>query len=119
MPRESAIVASIVGAAKAGGWWTMKIHGGPYQLSGVPDVLCVKNGRAVFLEVKQPGKKPTEIQKARMKEISEKGGAKCAVVTSKEEAIHALQDHSHGAARNAVNQDHVRAERRFSVRRDD
>ena len=81
MPRESAIVASIVRAAKAAGWWTMKIHGGPYQLAGVPDVLCLKRGRAVFLEVKQPGKKPTQIQSMRMQEITVQGGGKCAVVT--------------------------------------
>jgi hypothetical protein len=64
----------------------MKIHGGPYQLAGVPDLLCLKDGRAMFLEVKQPGKKATEIQARRMNEIETQGGAACHVVTSKEEA---------------------------------
>lgn len=86
MPRESAIVAAIVRVAKARGWWVMKIHGGPYQLAGVPDLLCLKGGRAMFLEVKQPGKKATEIQARRMNEIETQGGAVCHVVTSKEEA---------------------------------
>ncbi len=86
MPREASIVAAIVRVAKSHGWWVMKIHGGPYQMTGVPDLLCLKHGRAVFFEVKQPGKKPTTIQKARMLEIERVGGAKCHVVTSKNEA---------------------------------
>ena len=71
----------------------MKIHGGPYQLSGVPDLLCIKRGVAVFLEVKQPGKQPTKIQRARMNEIEKKAGAVCAVVTSTVGAREALSDH--------------------------
>lgn len=90
MPREASIVAAIVRVAQRAGWWVMKIHGGPYQMSGVPDLLCIKNGRAVFLEVKQPGKHPTEIQKRRMNEIEREGGALCHVVTSKEQAMECL-----------------------------
>lgn len=86
MPRESSIVAAIVRLAKSHGWWVMKIHGGPYQMAGVPDLLCLKHGLAMFFEVKQPGKKPTKIQVARMAEIERVGGARCHVVTSKSEA---------------------------------
>jgi hypothetical protein len=92
MPREASIVASIVRAAKESGWWVMKIHGGPHQLVGVPDLLCLREGRAVFLEVKQPGKKPTPIQAARMKEIETQGGVPCRVVTSGLEALEALSE---------------------------
>ncbi len=95
MPRESSIVATIVRVAKASGWWVMKIHGGPYQLAGVPDLLCLKAGRAVFLEVKQPGKKATEIQNRRMEEIRTQGGAACHVVTTKEQAQAVLQTNDH------------------------
>lgn len=77
-------------AAKSAGWWSMKMHGGPYQLSGMPDVLCIKSGRAVFLEVKRPGQKPTPIQLARMEELRRVAGAQCATVTTKDEAIDAL-----------------------------
>jgi Holliday junction resolvase len=90
MPREASIVASIVRAAKESGWWVMKIHGGPHQLAGVPDLLCLRQGRAVFLEVKQPGKKATPLQAARMNEIETQGGAVCHVVTSRAEAEAAL-----------------------------
>jgi hypothetical protein len=86
MPLESSIVASIVRTAKESGWWVMKIHGGPHQLAGVPDLLCLRHGRAVFLEVKQPGKKATPLQARRMNEIETQGGVPCHVVTSREEA---------------------------------
>lgn len=90
MPSESSIVASIVRLAKLQGWWVMKIHGGPYQLSGVPDLLCLKHGHAMFLEVKQPGRYATAIQRKRMNEIEKEGGAVCHVVHSKEEAAACL-----------------------------
>lgn len=94
MPREANIVAAIVRVAKARGWWVMKIHGGPYQLSGVPDLLLLKHGRAMFMEVKQPGCKPTLIQQKRMSEIERDGGAVCHVVTSKEQASRHLEEWS-------------------------
>lgn len=86
MPLESSITKSIVTLAKSLGWWTFKIAGGPMQTSGIPDLLCIRGGRAVFLEVKQPGKKPSPLQAHRMKEIREVGGATAEVVTSKQEA---------------------------------
>jgi Holliday junction resolvase len=92
MPQlESSIVASIVRVAKQRGWWIMKIHGGPYQLAGVPDLLLIKNGTAMFFEVKQPGKKATPLQVRRMAEIQQEGGAACHVVTSKGEAVELLE----------------------------
>lgn len=93
MPRESSIVASIVGVAKSLGWYTLKIHGGPYQVAGIPDLLCLKTGRAVWMEVKQPGNSPTVIQRLRMKELERDGGTPCAVVTSKEQAREFLERH--------------------------
>lgn len=86
MPLESSITKSIVALAKSRGWWTFKIAGGPMQTSGIPDLLCVKSGKAVFLEVKQPGKNPTELQKQRIHEIRSIGGAVAEVVRSREEA---------------------------------
>ena len=78
MTKESSIVASIVRHAKARGWWVMKIHGGPYQLAGIPDLLCIKDGKAAFIEVKQPGKEPTPIQLQRIHELKTVAGAACA-----------------------------------------
>lgn len=86
MPLETSITKSIVKSAKSRGWWTFKVAGGAFQRAGIPDLLCIKNGRAVFLEVKQPGKRPTELQKVVMAEIRDVAGAVAEVVTSREEA---------------------------------
>jgi Holliday junction resolvase len=95
MALESTITKSIVASAKSRGWWTFKIAGGPMQMAGVPDLLCVKRGFAVFLEVKQPGKKPTAIQEQRIHEIRTIGGAVAEVVTSKAEAERILDEKDH------------------------
>lgn len=68
----------------------MKVHGGPFQLAGVPDLLCLRGGAALFLEVKQPGKRATPIQQRRMQEIEREGGVACHVVTSREQAAEYL-----------------------------
>lgn len=73
----------------------MKVHGGPYQPAGIPDLMLVKDGRVIWMEVKQPGKKPTPIQVRRMAEIEEQSGARCYVVTSMEQADEYLRDSSH------------------------
>ena len=91
MPLESSITKSIIALAKSLGWWTFKIAGGPMQTAGIPDLLCVRDGRAVFLEVKQPGKNPTPLQTQRMHEIRTTGGAVAEVVTSREEAAKHLK----------------------------
>lgn len=64
------------------------------QMSGVPDLLCVKHGRAVFLEVKRPGQKLRPLQVQRMKEIRDVGGAVAEVVTSKGEAERILDENN-------------------------
>lgn len=98
MPLESRITATIKMAAMRSGWWVMKIHGGPYQVAGIPDLLLIRNGMAVFLEVKQPGKKATAAQLRRMDEIEEMGGARCYVVTSVAEALAVLDAEASGYA---------------------
>lgn len=90
----------------------MKIHGGPYQISGVPDLLCIKDGKTVFLEVKQPGKSATKIQTARMNEITRVGGAKCFVTTSKGDALEKLRTYSQVQHGNALDRSVDRCERR-------
>lgn len=113
---ERDIVKVIVRSAKASGWWTMKIHGGPYQPAGIPDLLCVKDGKAVWLEVKQPGKKASAIQLQRIAEIREQSGAPCYVVTSREEADVCLRVHSHDSRRRAVDPVVDQCERRAGLR---
>jgi hypothetical protein len=95
MPLEKVIVGRIVKMAERHGWYAVKIHGGPMQKSGLPDLMMLKHGRAVFLEVKQPGsgKKsdPTPLQLRRMDELRSRGGCECHVVRSVEDAAAALR----------------------------
>ncbi len=51
-----------------------KLHGGPWQRAGMPDILAVMNGCALFIEVKVPGNRATPIQEHVMKEIRASGG---------------------------------------------
>lgn len=62
----------------------IKIHGNAYTEAGTPDIMGCIEGRAFFLELKVPGKKPTAIQERRLREWKE-AGAITGVVTSIEE----------------------------------
>jgi hypothetical protein len=94
MPLERTIVAGIVRMAERQGWLPTKLHGGPMQKSGLPDLLMLKEGRAVFLEVKRPGNgkasEATPLQQRRMDEIRRRGGCECHVVRSVADAEKAL-----------------------------
>ena len=90
MPSEKSIVNAILKRLKSlDQCYAIKLHGSMYSTRGTPDVLCVKDGQAYLLEVKQPGKKPTAIQE---QEISKWNGAKAIarVVTSVQEALEAV-----------------------------
>lgn len=49
---ETTITKKIHAYLKQQGFWVLKIHGGPVQQAGIPDLLAVKDGRAYFFEVK-------------------------------------------------------------------
>lgn len=40
---------------------------------GFPDLMCLKDGKAVFIEVKRPGEKPRPLQRYRLEELTELG----------------------------------------------
>lgn len=69
-------------------WW-IKLHGNQYQKAGVPDLLIVYAGRAIFVECKAPGKKPTPLQTRRMTEVAAAGGT-VTVITSLAQFNHFL-----------------------------
>ena len=68
-PLEKTIVNNVMAVARQLGWWTLKNHGSQFSVAGLPDVLCIKEGRAVWLEAKRPGEDPTRIQEHRMREL--------------------------------------------------
>lgn len=72
-PLEKTIVNNVMAVARQLGWWTMKNHGSQFSVAGLPDVLCIKAGRAVWLEAKRPGEEPTRIQEHRMRELISHG----------------------------------------------
>jgi hypothetical protein len=68
-PLEKTIVANVMAVARSMGYWVMKNHGSQFSVAGLPDVLLIKEGRAVWLEAKRPGEEPTRIQEHRMREL--------------------------------------------------
>lgn len=87
---ERAIVAKAMQTAKALGWKAIKIHGNQYQEAGLPDILVIKDGRAAWMEAKQPGQDPTKLQAHKMRELSAYG-CPVTVIYSAADARHFLE----------------------------
>ena len=51
-----------------------KEHGGPYGVSGIPDIICCYKGRFLGLEVKLPNGKLTALQRRAIEKINAAGG---------------------------------------------
>lgn len=84
-PSESSITRNILRYLKSlPHSFTWKQHGGTFGTAGMPDIGFIRQGRITFFEVKRPGNKPTDIQKAMMEKLRA-AGAKCFVVHSAKE----------------------------------
>lgn len=94
---ESGLVVQIVKAVKTAYpfAWVMKVHGGPMQVAGIPDLLIVVNGRLIGAEVKHRKNgesvehargRATAIQRNQIKKLRE-AGAVADVVLSPEETL--------------------------------
>jgi Holliday junction resolvase len=68
---ESKIQTKIKKKLEAGGWLVIKLI--RTSVNGIPDILALKNGKAIFIEVKQPTGKISEVQKLRIKQLQEQG----------------------------------------------
>jgi len=86
-PREATIEARICAYARNAGWLVYKFKSENNR--GVPDRLFIRNGRVVFLEIKQPGKQPTEAQTREINRIIE-AGVMASWVDNLEDAIRVL-----------------------------
>lgn len=72
------------GVSGIGGWW-LNFHGGSvYMPRGIPDIIGCFLGRFVAFEVKQPGEKPTPIQRLTI-QLLKKAGAVVEIVYSVED----------------------------------
>jgi Holliday junction resolvase len=68
-----------------GGWW-VKIHGGPFQQAGIPDIIGCYKGRFIGIEVKLDYNKPSGLQQLVLSELT-KAGARCGVAYSVQQAL--------------------------------
>jgi len=59
--------------AMLGAYFCMPATGG-YGNSGIPDILCCYRGRFIAIECKSGNKKPTRLQDAHLREITQQGG---------------------------------------------
>lgn len=70
-PLESVIQARIIKRMEARGYYVIKLL--LTNKNGIPDLLCLKDGKASFIEVKRPGEKPRPLQEYRHNELRELG----------------------------------------------
>lgn len=71
------------------GFWVMKVHGSAF-CSGYPDLLAIRGGRAMWLEVKYGDGRLTELQAVRLKEVRN-AGCVAEVVRSVEDVLGAIR----------------------------
>ena len=92
MGPESRIVKKILDGVreKFPGSYLRKIHGGPYQHAGIPDIIGCINGYFVGFEVKTTSGRVSGIQKLEGEEIIKSKGI-YAVVTNLSEVLEALE----------------------------
>lgn len=85
MVLESALTKNILKKLRSKGGFWIKIHGGPFQILGIPDIIGCYRGRFCAFEVKRPGRDLTRIQAATIQAIKRAGGI-ALKITSFEEA---------------------------------
>jgi Holliday junction resolvase len=81
---EFKIQANIKARFERAGWLVVKLL--QTNCNGIPDLMCLKNGKTVFIEVKQPGREATELQKYRHAELISQGFT-VHVITSEKDII--------------------------------
>lgn len=69
--RESLIQSSIISYLTKRGWLVVKLI--QTNMNGTPDLMALKDGKTVFIEVKQPGKKPNDLQAYRIEKLNKAG----------------------------------------------
>ena len=112
MATEAVLVRKILQKLKAeygmGVWY--KIHTGPFQERGVPDIMGCLRGRFIAFEVKTPDNKDgvTNYQKLQLDRISSAEG-KTAVVTSVKEVTDFLKKNFYKIRPKPVLKDHIKS----------
>ena len=96
---ESVLTRRVISGLKKeyGGSWH-KIHGSPYQRAGLPDIIGCLKGQFFGIEVKMPGNRPTDLQRATLEKLAS-DGAVCGIVHSLSEAQSLVGTGSPGVVR--------------------
>ena len=81
---EQQIQSAIMVKLRAAGWYVNKLILTTHP--GIPDLIAHKEGRTMYIEVKRPGQKPTELQWHRITELG-KYGVKVMVCCDEKELI--------------------------------
>ena len=68
---ESKRQANIIAKLTQEGWLCVKLI--KTSCNGIPDIMALKGGKTMFIEVKQPDGKLSELQKIRIQQLSDKG----------------------------------------------
>jgi len=68
---ESKIQSKIIAKLQKDGWLCVKLI--KTNWNGIPDLLCLRNGITMFVEIKREQGKLSELQKVRIKQLEEKG----------------------------------------------
>ena len=79
---ESQIQAKITQKLKNHGWFVTKLI--QTSTNGIPDLMAIRKGNVIFLEVKQPGKKASPLQDHQIEGLN-RCGVEARVVSSVED----------------------------------
>lgn len=90
MQPEYRIVQNIKKLIKSRGGWCVKIHGGPYQDTGTPDILACYRGRFIAVEVKTARGVARPEQRVAQRAITGAGGY--ALITHLAEEVTSVLD---------------------------
>ena len=88
---EAYVQSKLLAGLESRGWWARKITS-PSR-NGIPDVVCGRDGRVLWIEVKRDGdrKGPTRDETREMRVMSEHG-LECRVVTGRNEVNDILEE---------------------------
>jgi Holliday junction resolvase len=72
---EKVVVNGVLNEIRSRGGFAVKIHGSPFQVAGIPDILACYRGRFIAFECKRAAGLPaSKLQEWTMKQIRRAGG---------------------------------------------
>ncbi len=69
--KESQLQSKIIERLKSHGWYVVKLI--QTNVNGIPDLMCIRKGNVIFLEVKREGGELTPLQEHRIKQLNSFG----------------------------------------------